>query len=138
KFLYYIATIEGIIGIGILWASINMFFTDQIDYNTKYAIGGTITVGLAFIAFYFVDKFKSKVIIHPSKRDVYIRILTIITIAVIAGSVMAVNNSIADAKKIAYLGPYKAQQIGVNRYLGHIDIIKINTQVFILSYTIIP
>lgn len=125
KFLDYIATIEGIIGIGILWAGINMFFTDQIDYNTKYAIGGTLAVGLALIAFYFVDKFKSKVIIHPSKRDAYIRILTIITIAVIAGSIIAVNNSIADARKIEYLGPYKAQQIGVNRYLGQLDQISI-------------
>ncbi|HEV2192922.1 MAG TPA: UPF0182 family protein [Nitrosopumilaceae archaeon] len=125
KFLDYIATIEGIIGIGILWAGINMFFTDQIDYNTKYAIGGTLVAGFALIAFYFIDKFKSKVIIHPSKRDVYIRILTLITIAVIAGSIMAVNNSIADAKKIEYLGPYKAQQIGVNRYLGQLDQIQI-------------
>src|SRR5256885_887502 len=125
KFLDYIATIEGIIGIGILWAGINMFFTDQIDYNTKYAVGGTLAAGFVLIAFYFIDKFKSKVIIHPSKRDVYIRILTLITIAVIAGSIMAVNNSIADAKKIEYLGPYKAQQIGVNRYLGQLDQIQI-------------
>src|SRR5713226_8621550 len=125
KFLDYIATLEGIIGIGIIWAGINMFFTDQIDYNTKYAIGGTLAVGFALIAFYFVDKFKAKVIIHPSKRDIYIRILTIITIAVIAGSIMAVNNSIADAKKIEYLGPYKAQEIGVNRYLAQLDQIKI-------------
>ncbi len=125
KFLDYVATLEGIIGIGIIWAGVNMFFTDQIDYNTRYAIGGTLATGFALIAFYFVDKFKSKVIIHPSKRDIYIRILTLITIAVIAGSVMAVNNSIADAKKIEYLGPYKAQQIGVNRYLGQLDQIQI-------------
>ncbi len=130
KFLDYVATIEGIIGIGIIWAGINMFFTDQIDYNTRYAIGGTLATGFALIAFYFVDKFKSKVIIHPSKRDIYIRILTLITIAVIAGSVMAVNNSIADAKKIEYLGPYKAQQIGVNRYLGQLDQIKIASHEF--------
>src|SRR6267143_980159 len=138
KLLDYIATIEGIIGIGILWAGINMFFIDQIDYNTKYAIGGTIAVGFALIAFYFVDKFKSKVIIHPSRRDVYIRILTIITIAVIAGSVMAVNNSIADAKKIEYLGPYKAQQIGVNRYLGQLDQIQITSHEVKQSSSIQP
>src|SRR5690348_3786302 len=125
KFLDYVSTIEAIIGIGIIWAGVNMFFTNQIDYNTKYAIGGTLAAGFALIAFYFIDKFKSRVIIHPSKRDAYIRILTIITIAVIAGSIMAVNNSIADAKKIEYLGPYKAQQIGVNRYLGQLDQIQI-------------
>ncbi|MDE1872010.1 MAG: UPF0182 family protein [Thaumarchaeota archaeon] len=125
KFLDYVSTIEGIIGVGVIWAAINMFFTDQIDYNTKYQIAGTFAAGFALIAFYFIDKFKSKVIIHPSKRDIYIRILTLVIIAIIAGSIMVVNNSIADARKIEYLGPYKAQQIGVNRYLGQLDQISI-------------
>jgi uncharacterized protein len=125
KFLDYVSTMEGIIGIGVIWAGFNMFFTDQIDYNTKYQIAGTLAAGFALVAFYFIDKFKSKVIIHPSKRDVYIRILTLVTIGIIAGSIMAVNNSIADAKKIEYLGPYKAQQIGVNRYLGQLDEIQV-------------
>ncbi|MGI0069146.1 MAG: UPF0182 family protein, partial [Nitrosopumilaceae archaeon] len=95
------------------------------DYNTRYQIAGTLAAGFALVAFYFIDKFKSKVIIQPSKRDVYIRVLTLVTIAIIAGSIMTVNNSIADAKKIEYLGPYAAQQIGVNRYLGQLDDIQI-------------
>ncbi|MDE1862635.1 MAG: UPF0182 family protein [Thaumarchaeota archaeon] len=121
KFLDYVSTIEGIIGVGVIWAAFNMFFTDQIDYNTKYAIAGTFAAGFALIAFYFIDKFKARVIIHPPRRDVYIRIVTLIMIGVIAGSIMVVNNSIADARKIEYLGPYKAQQIGINRYLGQLD-----------------
>jgi uncharacterized protein len=125
KFLDYVSTVEGIIGVGVIWAAFNMFFTDQIDYNTKYQIAGTFAGGFALVAFYFIDKFKSKVIIHPSKRDIYIRILTLVIIAIIAGSIMVVNNSIADARKIEYLGPYKAQQIGVNRYLGQLDQISI-------------
>ncbi len=125
KFLDYISTIEGIIGVGVIWAAINMFFTDQIDYNTKYQIAGTFAGGFALAAFYFIDKFKSRVIIHPSKRDIYIRISTLVIIAIIAGSIMVVNNSIADARKIEYLGPYKAQQIGVNRYLGQLDQISV-------------
>jgi len=125
KFLDYVSTIEAIIGIGIIWAGVNMFFTNQIDYNTKYAIGGTLAAGFALIGFYFVDKFKSRVIILPSKRDIYIRVLTLIVIALIAGSIMMVNNSIADARKIEFLGPYKAEQIGVNRYLGQLDQISI-------------
>jgi len=133
KFLDYVSTIEGIIGVGIIWAAINMFFTNQIDYNTKYAIGGTLAIGFALIAFYFIDKFKSKVIIHPSKRDIYIRILTLVAIAIIAGSIMSVNNSIADSKKIEFLGPYKAQQIGVNRYLGQLDQITVGTHQVKLS-----
>ena len=39
---------------------------------------------------------------------------------------MAVNNSIADARKLEFLGPYTAQQIGVNRYLGQLDEIQEN------------
>ena len=133
KFLDYVSTIAGIIGVGVVWAAINMFFTNQIDYNTKYAIGGTLAIGFALIAFYFIDKFKSKVIIHPSKRDIYIRILTLVAIAIIAGSIMSVNNSIADSKKIEFLGPYKAQQIGVNRYLGQLDQITVGTHQVKLS-----
>ncbi|MDE1816299.1 MAG: UPF0182 family protein [Thaumarchaeota archaeon] len=125
KFLDYVSTIEGIIGVGVIWAAFNMFFTEQIDYNTKYQIAGTFAAGFALIAFYFIDKFKAKVIIHPSKRDIYIRIVTLIVIAIIAGSIMVVNNSIADARKIEYLGPYKAQQIGINRYLGQLDQISV-------------
>lgn len=121
KVLDYISTVEAIIGIGIIWAGINMFFTNQIDYNTRYAIGGTLAAGLALVAFYFIDKFKSRVIIFPSKRDIYIRILVLVIIALVAGSIMMVNNSIADARKIEFLGPYKAEQIGVNRYLGQLD-----------------
>ena len=58
------------------------------------------------------------------KRDVYIRIFTIIAIAIAVAVLMSVNTSIADAKKIEYLGPYTAQQIGVNRYLGELDLIQ--------------
>ena len=127
RFLRYVSTLEGIMGIGILWVAFNMFFTDQIDYNTRYAIGGTLAVGFALIAFSFFDKIRSKVLTQPIKRDVYIRILIIIAIAIIVGSVMTINNSIADARKLEFLGPYTAQQVGVNRYLGELDKIQENT-----------
>ena len=39
RYLNYLSTIEAIIGIGIIWAAFNMFFTDTIDYNTRSAIG---------------------------------------------------------------------------------------------------
>lgn len=127
RFLNYTSTLEGIIGIGILWAAFNMFFTDQIDYNTRYAIGGTLVIGFALIAFSILDKIRAKILSQPIKRDIYIRVLTIIAIAIIVGSVMAVNNSIADARKLEFLGPYTAQQIGVNRYLGELYKIQENT-----------
>ncbi len=127
RFLNYISTLEGIIGIGVLWAAFNMFFTDQIDYNTRYAIAGAFVVGFALIAFSFLDKIRAKVLTHPIKRDIYIRVLAIIAIAVIVGAIMSVNNSIADARKLEFLGPYTSQQIGVNRYLGELYKIQANT-----------
>ena len=123
KYLSYVSTLEAVIGIGVLWAGFNMFFGNQIDYNTKYAIGGTLVVGFALIAFSFLDRMRSRILTHMLKRDVYIRIITIVVIALIVGIAMSVNNSVADAKKIEYLGPYNAQQIGVNRYLGELDLV---------------
>jgi len=120
RYLNYVSTIEGVISIGVLWVGFNLFFTDQIDYNTRYVIGGVLIIGLALIVFSVVDRIRARVLTHMFKRDVYIRILTIIAIAIIVAGVISVNNSVADAKKIEYLGPYTAQQIGVNRYLGEL------------------
>lgn len=127
RYLNYVSTMEAVIGIGIIWAGFNLFFTQQIDYNTRYAIAGVFVIGFALIAFAITDKIRAKVLTHMLKRDVYIRIITIIAIAIIVGGIVTVNNSIADAKKIEYLGPYTAQQIGVNRYLGELDQVKENT-----------
>ena len=79
RYLNYLSTIEAIIGIGIVWAAFNMFFTDTIDYNTRYAIGGTFVVGFALIAFSIFDRMRAKVLTHmfkscllytsPSPRD---------------------------------------------------------------------
>ena len=121
KYLKYTSTLEVIVGIAIVWAAFNMFFTSDIDYNTKYAIGGMFVIGFALIAFSVFDRIRSRVLTHMLKRDVYIRIFTIVAIAIVVGVAMSVNTSVADAKKIEYLGPYTAQQIGVNRYLAELD-----------------
>ena len=127
RFLSYVSAIEGLVGIAVLWAGFNMFFTDQIDYNTRYAIAGTLLAGFVLIAFSILDKIRSRVLTHMLKRDVYIRVLTLIVIAIVVGAAMSVNNSIADARKIEFLGPYTAQQISVNRYLADLDKIQENT-----------
>jgi len=121
KWLNYTSSFEAIVGIGIVWSAFTMFFGENIDYNTKYAIGGMFVIGFALIAFSIFDRIRSRILTHMLKRDVYVRIFTIIAIAVIVGIAMSVNTSIADAKKIEYLGPYNAQQIGVNRHLGELD-----------------
>ena len=127
KFLNYVSTIEAVVGIGIIWAGINMFFTEQIDYNTKYVIGGTLAAGFLLVGFSIFDKIRSKILTHPIKRDIYVRVFALIAIGIIAGSIMAVNNSIADTRKIEYLGPYTQQQITLNRYLGELDKIQVTT-----------
>jgi len=126
RYLNYVSTIEGIIGIGIIWVGFNLFFTDQIDYNTRYVIGGTLVIGSALIVFSIIDRIRARVLTHMFKRDVIIRFATILVITLIVIGVVGVNNSIADAKKIEFLGPYTAQQVGVNRYLGELNNVQEN------------
>jgi len=127
RYLNYVSTIEGLVGIAVLWAGFNMFFTNQIDYNTRYEIGGVLIIGFALIAFSVVDKIRARVLTHMFKRDVYVRFFTILAISLAVFAFVVVNDTIADARKIEYLGPYTAQQIGVNRYLGQLDQIQENT-----------
>ena len=56
KFLQYTSTFEAIVGIAVVWSAFNMFFMENIDYNTKYAIGGMFFIGFALIAFSVFDK----------------------------------------------------------------------------------
>ncbi len=132
RYLNYVSIIESIFGIGIIWVGFNLFFTDQLDYNSRYVIGGTLVVGFAFLAFSLADRIRSRVLTHMLKRDVYIRIFTILVMVIIVIAIISVNNSIADSRKIEYLGPYTAQQIGVNRFLGELDKIQENDHEVIL------
>lgn len=132
RYLNYVSIIESIFGIGIIWVGFNLFFTDQLDYNSRYVIGGTLVVGFAFLAFSLADRIRSRVLTHMFKRDVYIRIFTILVMVIIVIAIISVNNSIADSRKIEYLGPYTAQQIGVNRFLGELDKIQENDHEVIL------
>lgn len=127
RYLNYVSTLEGLAGIAVLWIGFNMFFTNQIDYNTRYEIGGVLIIGFALLAFSAVDKIRARVLTHMFKRDVWIRLLTIAAIGIALFVFVNVNDTIADARKIEYLGPYTAQQIGVNRYLGQLDNIQENT-----------
>jgi len=126
RYLDYVSTVEIIIGISIMWFGFNLFFTDHIDYNTRYSIAGTFAIGLILLAFSFLDKIRSKVFTHILKRDIYMRIGIILAIIIVIVAIMAVNNSIADARKIEYLGPYTSQQIAVNRYLGDLETVEEN------------
>ena len=125
RFLLYLSTIEIIIGATVFWLGFNLFFTQDIDYNTRYAIAGSLALGVAFLAYGILDRRRARVIIYPTKRHMYSRLLTVGVVVVLVASVMAVNNSIADAKKIEWRGPYTAQEIAVNRYMHDLDNIEI-------------
>ena len=51
SWLNYTSSFEAIVGIGIVWTAFTLFFGENIDYNTKYAIGGMFVIGFALIAF---------------------------------------------------------------------------------------
>ena len=118
RYLNYASTLELILGITVLWTGFNLFFTDNIDYNTPYVIAGTLLIGFALVAFSMVDRMRARILTHMFKRDVIIRIGTVAVIVLTVMVITQVNHSVADAKKIEYIGPYTAQEIGVNRYLG--------------------
>ncbi len=121
KYLYYISIIEIIVGIGLLWSGFNLFFTSMIDYNTPYAIIGMFILGIILLVWAFIDMRRSRIIILSSRRDIYLKAIVIGSIVVSISIIMAINSSIADARKIEYLGPYTAQQITVNRYFASLD-----------------
>ena len=124
RYLSYVSTVEAVIGAGLIWTGFNMFFTDFIDYNTRYVIAGTLLIGSVMMAFSVIDRVRARVLTHMFQRDLLVRIGVVIVIAIVMGSLLAVNNSIADARKIEYLGPYKAQEIGVNRHLAELGSIE--------------
>jgi uncharacterized protein len=121
KLLSYISTMEQILGVTLLWTGFTMFFSFNSNYNTKYAILGTLIMGAFFIAYGFLDNRRSKIIVIPERKQIYTRLFTILAITIVTGSLMAINNTIADAKKIQWGGPYIAQEIAVNRYIAELD-----------------
>lgn len=125
KFLSYISKIEIIAGASIFWIGLNMFFSTSSDYNTRYAIAGAMTLGATLIGFGFLDRKYARVIIYPSRGHTYSRLFTAAVVIGLAGSIMIVNNSIADTRKIEWNGSYIAQQIEVNRYMHGLDKIEI-------------
>lgn len=114
-----IATIEALIAIGLFWTAFNSFFTTYIDYNTKVALIATITVATLFAIYAYVDSRRL-----GKLGNIYVRIGAIVLVALLAGSVIAIQNSIADARKVEWLGPYVVQEISVNRYLAELNKIK--------------
>ncbi len=119
-----VAAIEALAGIGLLWTGFKLFFPSNIDYNTRYLIGALFASGILLLAFSILDRTRMRGMLPASRRPFAMRLLALIIIGLIAGSVVALNNSAADARKLDYLGPYVAQQVGVNQFLADLDKVK--------------
>jgi uncharacterized membrane protein (UPF0182 family) len=119
-----VATLEALLALGLFWTGINLFFPSYIDFNTKFIIGGVFAAGVVFSIFAFLDRAGRPRILKPTIRLTYVRIGAILLIGLIVGSAVAVQGSIADARKVEWRGPYTAQEIAVNRYLAELDDVK--------------
>ncbi|MCX8170391.1 MAG: UPF0182 family protein [Candidatus Bathyarchaeota archaeon] len=122
----FMPAIQTLIAIFILWLTVDRFFAPFIDYNTRYQILGLMAGGLALIVFSALDKraFSSDSNRVLKRRQIYIRILTLTLIGITFGTLIILNNSIADVRKVDMLGSYVAQMISVNRYLAELDAVK--------------
>lgn len=132
KFLSYISTVEIIVGTAIFWAGFGIFFSTGIDFNTKYLIAGSLALGAAFIAFGFMDKRRARVMIYPTRKHVYSRLLTAVAVFAVVGSIVLVNSSIAEARKVEWRGPYIAQEIAVNRHIAELN------EISVVNYDVKP
>lgn len=119
-----VASFEGLLSVGLFWSMFSSFFSPNIDYNTRYMIVGLGLGGALFALFFFLDWRYSRGFSSLTRRKAYVRVLSLFLIALITGSVITINSSIADTRKIEWLGPYTAQQITINRYLAELDTIK--------------
>ena len=111
-----VEVIETLIAIGVAWTGFNLFFPSYIDYNTKIFIVGAFIISAIMILFVYLDKTRTG-FIYAYK----IKAGTIILILLTIFAIVSIQNSVADARKVEWLGPYVKQEIAVNRYLADID-----------------
>lgn len=116
-----VATIEGLISLALFWMMFNSFFSSFIDYNTRYLIGGLGAAAAVLAVFAVLDWRRGRGLTVLTRRRVYVRVGAVFLIVLIATSAMAVNTSIADPRKVEWLGPYTQQLINVNRYFAELD-----------------
>jgi len=116
--------VELIIGVALLWAMFNTFFISFIDFNTKYAIIGLGIAGTFFIVFSILDR-KRLAFARLAQKRFTLQFAAIVIVALLIGSTMVVQSSIADARKIEYLGPYTTQEIAVNGFFAQLDEVEV-------------
>jgi hypothetical protein len=138
----FTSTMQALAAVFLSWFMFSMFFTSFIDYNTRYPILGLFAATFVLFISALLDKRRAREAglagVHPGfqRRHVYLRLGPLVMIALIVGSVMLLNNSIADVRKLEMLGPYNAQLISVNRYFAELD--KIQEAPYEFGLTSIP
>lgn len=118
-----LAVLEALIALACFWSMFNAFFPSYINYNTKYFIAGLAAAGVYLSVSALWDKIKNsaKGMEFLTLRRIATHLAPVFLIALIVFSVTMVNNNIADARKVEWLGPYATQEISVNRYLAMLD-----------------
>ena len=124
QLIWRVGVIESLIGLALLWSAVNAFFPSYIDYNSKIGIGGLVAAGIFFVTTGLLDASRRGIVTQIARRRLTLRVIAIIIIILVASSTIAIQNNIADARKVEYRGPYTTQQIGVNRYLAELDLVR--------------
>jgi len=116
-------TIQALAAVFLSWFMFTGFFTSFIDYNTKYLVLGLAIASVALAVFALMDKRKDAMGVYPwyRGRQLYLRPLILVMIALAVGSIIVFNNTIANVRKLEMLGPYISQAISVNRHLAELD-----------------
>lgn len=115
---------EFLVSLGLFWLAINQFFPSYIDYNTKFVILGLASGSLLFAFFGYIDS-KRPMRLYTLFSRPLIRAGLILLLILAVGGIVQIQNSIADARKVEWKGPFVVQEVAVNRYLAQLDEIQV-------------
>lgn len=116
-----VGAIESLIALAAAWIGFNLFFSSYIDYNTKVYVLGAFGIMAISLLFVYLDK-RRPGFLYAFK----IKLGTLILILLMVAAIAAIQNGIADARKVEWLGPYIKQEIEVNRHLADLSGTTIN------------
>ncbi|MEM1947535.1 MAG: UPF0182 family protein [Candidatus Caldarchaeum sp.] len=111
------STIEFLASLGLAWTGFNLFFATSIDYNTRVLIVSAFAAAAILALFGFLDLRGKRFL-----NNIYLRVGLLVILALATASIVTVQNTIADAQKLEYKGPYVLQEIAINRYLADLDV----------------
>ncbi|GBC68565.1 hypothetical protein HRbin01_00248 [archaeon HR01] len=105
--------IEFLISLALAWTGLTLFFSSYIDYNTKVYIIAAFLASAIFAIYGYIDMRR-----RPYLRSIYLRVGLLVILALAVASFVTIQNSIADAQKLGWRGPYVRQEIEVNSFLA--------------------